>query len=73
MLKIDDAIKILTEIRKKEGNLRICRIGHFGEINDFGKYDFNVYRNARPGTFGNDGPPEDVVDIWAPDIGPEPV
>lgn len=69
---IDDVIKKLQEIRKKEGNLEVCRIGHFGEINEMSAYDFSVWREARPGRFGDDGPPRAVLDITAPDIGPDP-
>lgn len=71
-IHIDEVIKKLQEIREKEGNLEVCRIGHFGEINEMSGYDFSVWRNARPGRFGEDGPARDVVDICTPDIGPDP-
>jgi len=68
---INDAIAKLKEIREKEGNLEVCKVGHYGEINEMSKYDIGVYRNAREGTFG-EGKARPVVDLCTPDIGPDP-
>ena len=68
---IDDVIAKLKEIREKEGNLEVCKVGHYGEINEMSKYDISVYRNAGEGTWG-EGKKRPVVDLCVPDIGPEP-
>ncbi len=68
---IDDVIDRLKDIRKKEGNIEICKVGHFGEINEMTACDISIYRNAREGTFG-DGKERPVVDFCTPDIGPDP-
>lgn len=72
MIMLDDVIQRLTELREKHGNLQICKVGHFGEINEMDASDFNIYKNARNGRFGDEGKPQDVIDIWVPDIGPDP-
>jgi hypothetical protein len=66
---IDDAIIKLKEIREKEGNLEVCKVGHYGEINEL--HEISVYRNAGEGTWG-EGKKRPVVDLLIPDIGPEP-
>jgi len=68
---IDDAIAKLKEIREKEGNLEVCKVGHYGEINEMSTYDISIYREAREGSWG-EGKKRPVVDLCVPDIGPEP-
>jgi hypothetical protein len=72
MLYIDDLIQKLTEIKNEKGNLEVCKIGHFGEINEMSIYDISVdtatdYNEAK-GSYKK----RKVVNIDAPDIGPEP-
>ena len=68
---IDDVIDRLNDIRKKEGNLEVCKVGHYGEINEMSAWDISVYREAGEGTFG-EGKKRPVVDLCVPDIGPDP-
>jgi len=68
---IDDVIDKLNDIRKKEGNLEVCRVGHYGEINEMTAWNISVYREAGEGTFG-EGKKRPVVDLCVPDIGPDP-
>jgi len=68
---IDDAIAKLKEIREKEGNLEVCKVGYYGEINEMSTYDISIYREAREGSWG-EGKKRPVVDLCVPDIGPEP-
>ena len=70
MIDIDGVIAKLLQIMEKHGNLQLCRIGHFGEINEMSDYSFGV-RNGRHGTFGG-GKEEKVAYIEPPDIGPDP-
>ena len=69
-IHIDDVIAHLKELRAKEGNLQICRVGHYGGIYDMSLHDIYPY-NARHGIFG-DGKKERVVHLAVPDIGPDP-
>lgn len=70
MLYIDDLIQELIKIKNRRGNIEACKIGHYGEINELGLEDIYVRRASR-GTFG-DGEEITVVNIDAPDIGPDP-
>ncbi len=67
---IIDVITKLEEIRKKEGNLEVCRVGHFGEINEMSLYNICA-KNAHEGVMGG-GKMRRVADLETPDIGPEP-
>lgn len=69
-IHIDDVIAKLKELRKKEGNLQVCRVGNYGEIHEMSTSDISPY-NARHGTFG-EGKAERVIDLATPDIGPDP-
>lgn len=70
-IHINDVLVKLMDIRAKEGNLEVCKVGHYGEINEMSIGDINIYRNAGEGTFGQ-GKKKPVVDLCVPDIGPEP-
>ena len=70
-IHINDVIDRLKGIREKEGNLEVCKVGHYGEINKMTAWDINVYREAGEGTFG-EGKKRPVVDLCVPDIGPDP-
>lgn len=72
MLYIDDLIQELIKIRNEKGNLKACKIGHYGEINEMDIYNITVdtatdYNEAK-GSYVN----RKVVNIDTPDIGPEP-
>lgn len=72
MLYIDGLINILKMIRELEGNIEVCKIGHFGEINEMSPYDISAdsgtdYNYAK-GAYVQ----RKVVNIDTPDIGPEP-
>ena len=70
MLSIDDAIEKLQEIRTKHGgNLEVCKIGHFGEINEMHKSQ--IYARKGEISMSNTNT-KMVVNIDTPDIGPEP-
>jgi len=68
---IDDVVTHLLKIRKKEGNLEVCRVGHYGEINEMSTWDISTYREAGEGNFG-EGKKRPVIDLCVPDIGPDP-
>ena len=70
-IHIEDVIDKLNDIRKKEGNLEVCKVGHYGEINEMSLWSISVYRDAGEGTFG-EGKKRPVVDFCVPDIGPDP-
>lgn len=72
MLYIDKLINKLIEIKKVNGILEVCKIGHFGEINEMDIYNISVdiatdYNHAK-GSYVN----RKVVNVDTPDIGPEP-
>lgn len=72
MLYIDNLIQKLIKIRNEEGKLEVCKIGHFGEINEMDIYNISVdtatdYNKAK-GSYKS----RKVVNIDTPDIGPEP-
>ncbi|TET59643.1 MAG: hypothetical protein E3J47_08145 [Candidatus Stahlbacteria bacterium] len=69
MLLLDDVIKNLKEIRAKHGNIEICKIGHFGEINEMDDWGISVRKVNVKGEKKR----KPVVDICTPDIGPEPI
>ena len=70
MLYINDLIQKLIKIRNEKGKMEVCKVGHFGEINEMDIFD--VYTiDACSGAFG-DGQKREVVNIDAPDIGPDP-
>ena len=52
MLYIDDLVQKLIEIKNKEGNLEVCVVGHYGEINEIGISDIYI-TDARNDVFGN--------------------
>ena len=70
MLRIDELITILRDIRYRFGNLQVCKVGHYGGIHDMYPTDIRV-EEAQEGVFG-DGKKHTVLDIDTPDIGPEP-
>lgn len=70
MLYIDDLIQKLIKIRNGTKNLEVCKIGHYGEINEMDIDDIYV-RNASGGVFG-DNNERKVINIDTPDIGSEP-
>ena len=59
----------MKEMRAKHGNLEVCKVGHFGEINEMDDRDITA-RKAGMSIFG--AKRKLVVDIDTPDIGPEP-
>lgn len=72
MLYIDELIQKLIEIRNKKKNIEVCKIGHYGEINEMSITDISTdvatdYNYAK-GSYVN----REVVNINTPDIGPEP-
>lgn len=69
MLLIDDVIKKMQEIRAEHGNIEVCKVGNFGEINEMDGWSITTrkaYINY------NNFEQKMVVDIYTPDIGPEP-
>jgi len=69
MLLLDDAIKKMQEIRAEHGNIQVCKVGHFGEINEM--YKSQIY--ARKADISmHSAKRKLVVNIDTPDIGPEP-
>lgn len=69
MIRIDDVIKHFQSIRSAYGNLQVCRVGHFGEINDMDTFDIYV-RTAHETKDINKT--HEVVHVGVPDIGPDP-
>lgn len=72
MLYIDDLIDKLIEIKNEKGKLEVCKIGHYGEINEMSIFDITIdtatdYNNAK-GSYKK----RKIVNIDTPDIGPEP-
>ena len=70
MITLQSVIQKLTEIEKEEGNLEVCKVGHYGEINEMHFLDIQV-RKARKGAFG-DGKEKKIVNLDTPSIGPGP-
>lgn len=72
MLYIDDLIQKLIEIKNEKGKIEVCKIGHFGEINEMSTHNISVNTatdfNQAKGSYKN----REVVNINTPDIGPEP-
>lgn len=72
MLYIDDLIQELIKIRNEKGKLEVCKIGHFGEINEMSiiniSTDIATDYNEAKGRYVQ----REVVNIDTPDIGPEP-
>lgn len=68
-MTIDELIKILTYIRKTEGNLEICKLGHYGEIYPMSKYSFYVTTGYKKIYLHKT---KRIVNIETPYIGPEP-
>jgi hypothetical protein len=42
MLYIDDLIQKLIKIKNEKGKLEVCKIGHYGEINEMSINDITV-------------------------------
>jgi len=69
MLLIDDVIKNLQKFKAEHGNIQMCKVGHFGEINEMDDWSFSISKAH----YEEDRNKEVVVvDICTPDIGPEP-
>lgn len=72
MLYIDDLLQKLIEIKGKKGNLEVCKIGHFREINEMSIDDIStdtaIDLNQAKGSYKR----REIVNIDTPDIGPEP-
>jgi hypothetical protein len=64
---IDDLLDHLKKLREKHGNLEVCKIGHFGEINEMDLFDINVYM-----AYEDMKTERKVINVDTPDIGPEP-
>lgn len=74
-IHITDVITKLEKILKEEGNLEVCRVGHFGEINEMSLYSISTcnadipdYESIKMGGVKT----RRVVDLETPDIGPDP-
>lgn len=68
MLSIDSVISHLQKFKAKHGNIEICKVGHFGEINEMSEWDIVTRKVHVKGKTRR----KTVVDIHLPDIGPEP-
>ena len=69
-IRIKDVMKRLHSLYKEHGNLQVCRVGHFGEINEMDLNDFGLYEDAKNDLAAE--PSENVIHIWVPNIGPDP-
>ena len=68
MLLIDDVVAHLQKIKGEHGNIEVCKVGHFGEINEMDEFDISMRRVYVKGKTERQA----VVDVCIPYIGPEP-
>jgi hypothetical protein len=68
MLSIDDVIRKFQKFKAEHGNIQVCKVGHYGEISEMDEFSFSVRKVHTKN--GRERIP--VVDVYTPDIGPEP-
>lgn len=72
MLYIEDLIQKLIEIKNEKGKLEVCKIGHYGEINEMSIFDISTDTGTDYNYAKGSYVQRLIVNIDTPDIGPEP-